>query len=157
MPAIAAVAIPAAVGVASAIMKNKSEAAARKAAASANQQALTHTTSRESIEDQRYQQRWDDFQRRHAAWEARQFGGAQSGGSQPTNMSPVAVSARNAVMQPGYSAQPQTLRDIASASTGGFGATPDQAGSMADASTGQGGTLRDLSEWNDWRSKGLGV
>lgn len=113
-------------------------------------------------EDQREQEARAGYQQYLASMGR---GPAPTTSGTPTNMSPVAVAARNAVMQPGYSAhpaqsvQPTTLQDLAVSPVAPalMGPTPDHAGSMADISTGQGRTLEDLSRWNDWQTRGLGV
>lgn len=163
MPAIAAVAIPAAAAIGGAVIKSRSESAARKAQERATAAALTHQTGRESLEDRRYNDAWADYQRRHAAWEARNFGGGggNAAAAQVQGVPGQPINPQASMGAMGAGAQPQTLQQLAGAGAMGVGGpvTPDQAGSMADAAMGQGQqgqTLQDLSKWNDWKSLGLG-
>jgi hypothetical protein len=68
----------------------------------------------------------------------------------PTNMDPVAVAARAAVSQPGYSSRPAqpTLRDMAPAPSDGPALTPaDMEGRAPVAAM---PTLADTSRWSEW-------
>jgi len=163
-------AVGAAATVAVGYMQHRAASNAAKAQERASKEALFHETQREAIGDKRY----DDqaarvaagdaaYQRDLAEWKARHGYGPSGGGAPGKAQENYSGAPPPGQVGGGWTgpmaAQPRTLQDLAGAAPGGFGAAPtaDQAGSMADASTGQGQTLQDLSEWNDWKSKGLGA
>jgi hypothetical protein len=130
MPAIAAVAIPAAASIVGGYLQHRSANNASKAQQRSADAALGYQKSRDTVSDQRYQDAWSDYQRRHAAWEARNFGGgaAPSGGGGGAAASSV--------------------------SAGPAQAPIEMAGMMGAQ---QGGSLADVGPWSDWKKYGVGV
>lgn len=127
-------------------MGGKGASRAARAQAQAQQQALAYQRQRDAIADQRYQQRWDDYKARHAAWSARQ------GFSQPS-------SGGGGSAAP---AGPQTLGELAAAGIpDGSGAAPKATAADLQGVASQFGTLGDMagggSDWTDWRRYGAGV
>lgn len=129
MPAIAAVAIPAVAGLAGGVIASRSQNKAAALQNKATNDALNYQRERAGVEDQRYSQRWNDYQQRHAAWEARNFGakGAPAGGGGGGMAAGPAIS----------------LQDLAQ----GFG------NDVQAKPVGQ--TLQDVSQWNDWARYGV--
>jgi hypothetical protein len=97
----------------------------------ASREALAYQRERDALEDKRYNDRWQDYQRRHAAWEQRNFGG----GAKPTG----------AGASSGGGGLPVSLADLigAQSSMGAATAQP-QGGSLADLAANAG-------DWSDWR------
>lgn len=142
MPVVGAAAVTAVGGIVSA--KMQSNAAKRAAAAQerAGSEALAYQRERAGIDDSRYMDRWNDYQRRHAAWEARNFGGAAAPGSKPAGGGGGASPSPAALM----SAAPQNAS---------YPAVMDERAAMDPAMT-QGASVADLGGWEDWRRYGVG-
>lgn len=126
--------------------------AAREAAAAQERStsaALEYQKGRDILGDKQKAEVWADYQRRHDAWEQRNFGSRNGGGSSggiQQNYS----GAPPAGQTGGGWTGPATLQGLA-----GAGAMAPVAGangiqSQSDVSGGQGGTLQDLARWNDW-------
>ena len=158
----AAVAIPlgvAALGAASKYGAATSGSRAAREAAAAQERstsaALDYQKGRDTLDDKRKAEAWADYQRRHDAWEQRNFG-AKSGASAaaPTNMDPVAVAARAAVSPGGRygpdAAGPNpTLRDMAPGAVAPPAPEPAPAmGAQANVSTMP--TIADTARWEEW-------
>lgn len=130
MPAIAAVAIPAAAAVVGGIIQHKTAGNAAKRQQQSTDAALTYQKGRDTLNDQRYMDVWKDYQARHAAWEQRNFG-AKTGGAPATAAVP--------------SGGPVEL----AGSLGGM------SGPSALGAPPEGTTVADLGPWNDWRRYGV--
>ena len=66
--------IGAAATLGAAYLQHRSANNATKAQLASGQAGIDYQKSRDSIGDQRYAAAWDDYQKRHAAWEQRNFG-----------------------------------------------------------------------------------
>jgi hypothetical protein len=137
-------------GVVSAKANNNATKAQMKAGSDAlayQKEQDQYLRSRYELEDQREQEARKAYQQYLAA---NGRGPAPQTSGTPSSMSPVAVAARAAVTQPGYSAQP-TIRDMAPGAppspTVESGPVPVAAQS-ADVSTMP--TIADTSRWSEW-------
>lgn len=128
--------LPAIVGAGASIAggKMQSNAAKRAAASTAKSQAdaLAFERERQAVEDQRYNDRWQDYLTRHRAWEQRNFGAGNT----------TTTSGRQS-----SAAAPMTIGQMAGAPTGAapVSAQPDVRGPMTIGDMAQG-------EWSDWRN-----
>lgn len=130
--------IGAGVAAAGGVAKAKIDSNAAKRAGAIQQQtgteALTYQKGRDTIADQRYMDAWNDYQRRHAAWEKRNFGGdsgAAAGGGGGNFYTP---------LTPQPALAPGQLTPLGDAG----GATPKE-----------GATVADLGPWSDWKRYGV--
>lgn len=127
---MAAAAVGAIATLGGAVIGSRSQNRAMAAQQQANNQALAYERERQAVEDQRYNDRWQDYLARHKAWEQRNFGG---GATQTFTSRPAAAPA--ASMAP-----------------------PMGAGAQAPAMAGEGrvSTQRPegqtLADWSDWRN-----
>lgn len=127
MPAVAAVAIPAAAAVVGGIIQHKTAGNAQKAQQHSTDAALAYQQSRDALGDKRYNDAWTDYQHRHAAWEQRNFGGQQAAGG-----------GGNSGFTSGPALAPGQLQ------------LPGQAVSQAYGQPQQGQSLADVGGWSDW-------
>lgn len=124
MPAAAVTAVGT---VAVGVMQHRAANKAARAQTEASGQAYQYQASRDQLTDKRYNDAWADYQKRHAAWEQRNFG-AQQGGGGGGGVTPVAAT----------------------------GQLPVQAMSQAHVTPQEGQSLADLGGWEDWKHYGVG-
>lgn len=127
---------------------------AQKNAAKSQERSTDKALAYEKEQDQYLRSRYEkeDAREEEARRGYQMYLASQGKGPSPApdNMNPVAVAARAAVMQPGYSAQPAqpTMRDMAPGAPAPADAPAPMAAGHADVSTMP--TVADLGQWNKW-------
>lgn len=144
--AVVVAGITAAGGLGSALLANKSNKRAAEAHERAASEALAYEKERESYARSVEERKWEDYRRRHAAWEARNFGGK---GGAPAAKPDVRASGN------GYSVRPRMT--LGSMQDMGMGGVQGMAAQLAPAQMAGQAPRKTLggASWADWDQYGV--